>query len=49
MTNYQTLLLNSDEVAFMSSVVLNAAALLPEPDIDPPAHDCQQDSEDQGW
>ena len=50
MTHYQTLLLNSDRVTFMSPVALNPAILLPDPDLDPSAHDCQQIlAEDQGW
>ena len=50
MTHYQTLLLNSDQVTFTSPVALNPATLLPDPDLDLPAHDCQQiKAEDQAW
>ena len=41
---------NSDWVTFTSPVAFNLATLLPDPDLDPPAHDCQQiPAEDQGW
>lgn len=34
----------------MSPVALNPATLLPDPDLDPPPHDCQKIvAEDQGW
>lgn len=50
MTHYQTLLLNSDRVTFTSLVALNPATLLPDHNLNPPAHDCQQIlAEDQGW
>ena len=50
MTHYQTLLLNSDRVTFMSPVALTPATLLPGPDLNSPTHDCQQIlAEDQGW
>ena len=41
--------INSDQVTFTSPVALNLASLLPDPDLDLPAHDCQQILEDQGW
>lgn len=50
MIHYQTLLLNSDWVTFTSLVAINLATLLPDPDLNLPAHDCQQIlAEDQGW
>lgn len=50
MTHYQTLLLNSDWVTSVSPVALNLTTLLPDPDLNPPAHDCQKiPAEDQGW
>ena len=50
MTHYQTLLLNSDQVTFMSPVALNPAILLPDSDLNRSAHDCQQIlAEDHGW
>ncbi|XP_008565010.1 PREDICTED: LOW QUALITY PROTEIN: uncharacterized protein LOC103585736 [Galeopterus variegatus] len=50
MTHYQTLLLNSDWVTFAPPASLNPATLLPDPDLDPPIHDCQQVlAEAHGW
>lgn len=41
-THYQALLLNSDRVTFSPPTSLNPATLLPDPDLEPPVHDCQQ-------
>lgn len=50
MTHYQTLLLNSDRITFAQPISLNPAMLLPDPDLEPPVHDCQQGSaEAHGW
>ena len=50
MTHHQTLLLNSDWVTFMSPVTINPTTLFTDPDLNQPAHDCQQIlAEDQGW
>lgn len=42
MTYYQTLLLNSERITFAPPMGLNPATLLPDPDLEPPIHDCQQ-------
>ena len=42
MTHYQTLLLNSDRITFTQPASLNPATLLPDPDLEPPIHDCKQ-------
>lgn len=42
MTHYQTLLLNSDRITFTPPMGLNPATLLPDPDLEPPIHNCQQ-------
>jgi hypothetical protein len=52
MTHYQTLLINSDRVTFASPSPpsLNSDTLLPDLDIEPPVHDCQQVlAEAHGW
>ena len=50
MTHYQTLLLNSDRITFTPPMGLNLATLLPDPDLEPPIHDCQQVlAEAHGW
>ncbi|XP_036774088.2 uncharacterized protein LOC118928711 [Manis pentadactyla] len=49
-THYQALLLNSDWVTFSLQTSLNLATLLPDPDLEPPVHDCQQVlAEAHGW
>ncbi|XP_057344524.1 uncharacterized protein LOC130679536 [Manis pentadactyla] len=49
-THYQALLLNSDRVTFSPLTSLNPATLLPDPDLEPPVHDCQQVlAEAHGW
>ena len=42
MTHYQTLLLNSDRITFAPPMGLNPATLLPDPNLEPPIHVCQQ-------
>lgn len=50
MTHYQTLLLNSNRITFTPATGQNPATLLPDPDLKPPAHDCQQVlAEAHGW
>ena len=42
LTHYQTLLLNPTRILFKPPTTLNLATLLPNPDWDPPLHDCQE-------
>ena len=49
-THYQALLLNSDRLTFSLLTSLNPATLLPDPDLEPLVHDCQQVlAEAHGW
>lgn len=51
MTHYQTLLLNSDRITFaLLDKPLNPATLMPDPELEPPIHDCQRIlAEIHGW
>ena len=42
LTHYQSLLLNPTRILFKPPTTLNLATLLPNPDWDPPLHDCQE-------
>ncbi|CAD7675265.1 unnamed protein product [Nyctereutes procyonoides] len=42
LTHYQSLLLNPTRILFKPPTTLNPAMLLPNPDWDPPLHDCQE-------
>ena len=39
-THYQGLLLNPSRIIFLQPTALNPAALLPNPDLEAPVHDC---------
>lgn len=48
--HYQTLLLNSDRITFSPPTGLKLATILPDPDLEPPIHHCQQVlAEAHGW